>query len=292
MYSPDNQEIISEIVSVACITAISLVFGRKVASIDGPVLYIRSLLLVLYGLTWAFNLISCMLISTNNGNYISCILGLFNCVFVYTLTKMILYLYFIEKIYIISVPNASRFKSPLYIFNLVLLTPYLGLMILMIVYRVALVHDEFPYHCTIGFQLPASISVLSYDILMNFLYLGIFIKFCLFPNTAQQTTRHASSLHVMAKRSTIAVLISLITVAANYILMVVMEGAERGLIALTMSTLDTTLVACAIHWVTTHPSELQCTEKALQRTNGDKPVKLEIKQHQEVVVLTEMASQA
>lgn len=43
-----------------------------------------------------------------------------------------------------------------------------------------------------------------------------------------------------------------------------------------------------IHWVTTHPAEIQLNERALQRVNGDKPVRLEIKQHQEVVVLTEL----
>lgn len=40
--------------------------------------------------------------------------------------------------------------------------------------------------------------------------------------------------------------------------------------------------------VTTHPAEIQLNERALQRGNGDKPMRLEIKQHQEVVVLTEM----
>lgn len=34
---------------------------------------------------------------------------------------------------------------------------------------------------------------------------------------------------------------------------------------------------------------MQCTLKSLQKNGGDKPMKLEIKQHQEVVVLSEMA---
>jgi hypothetical protein len=98
MYSPDQWEILAEINSVACITIVSLIFGRKLASIDGPVQYVRGLLLLLYGLSWAFNLIACMLTSTNNGNYISCILTVFNCAIVYTASKITLYLYFIEKV--------------------------------------------------------------------------------------------------------------------------------------------------------------------------------------------------
>jgi hypothetical protein len=99
MYSPDQWEIIAEVNSVTCITIVSLIFGRKVASIDGPIHYVRGLLLLLYGLSWAFNLIACMLTSTNNGNFISCVLTNFNCAITYTASKIVLYLYFIEKVF-------------------------------------------------------------------------------------------------------------------------------------------------------------------------------------------------
>lgn len=98
MYSPDNQEIISEVIAVACVTIISLLFGRKAAGIERPVCYIRALLLALYGATWVFNIIACMATSTNNGNYISCSLSLYNSIVVYCLAKVLLYLYFIEKV--------------------------------------------------------------------------------------------------------------------------------------------------------------------------------------------------
>lgn len=84
--------------SVACITIVSLIFGRKLASIDGPIHYVRALLLILYGLSWAFNLIACMLTSTNNGNFISCVMTQFNVALIGTATKVVLYLYFIEKV--------------------------------------------------------------------------------------------------------------------------------------------------------------------------------------------------
>lgn len=98
MYTPDQYEIVSEINSVACVTAVSLIFGRKIAAVDGPIYYVRGLILTLYGLTWAFDLIACMIVSTNNGNYISCTLGFYNCVLFYTFAKITLYLYFTEKV--------------------------------------------------------------------------------------------------------------------------------------------------------------------------------------------------
>lgn len=108
MYQPDEHEIISEIISVACITAVSLLFGRKAASIERPLYYIRGVLLALYGTTWAFSIIACMATSTNNGNIISCSFSLYNCILVYTLSKILLYLYFIEKV---SASNCSVYFS-------------------------------------------------------------------------------------------------------------------------------------------------------------------------------------
>ena len=110
MYSPDNYEILSEINSVGCITAISLIFGRKIAGINGPIYYVRGLLLIMYSLTWIFDLVSCMLVSTNNGNYTSCILGFYNCVLTYTFAKIALYLYFTEKVSM-SLRYAQKLKQ-------------------------------------------------------------------------------------------------------------------------------------------------------------------------------------
>ncbi|KAI9486098.1 MAG: hypothetical protein EXX96DRAFT_626121 [Benjaminiella poitrasii] len=292
MYTPDQWEILAEVSSVTCITILSLIFGRKIASIDGPIYYIRALLLLLYGFSWAFNLIACMLTSTNNGNFISCVLTNFNCNLIYTAAKAVLYLYFIEKIHIISVPKASRFKSPLYLINLALLLPLIAVVFLQIIYRVNIVQDSFPFHCTVGFDLPATAASLCYDVLICMLYIVIFIKFYCFPNTAQQTAHQSSSLHMMSKRNSIAAVITLITSVANYAILIILDGHERGLVASSACSLALTIICVAIHWVTTHPAEIQLNERALQRVNGDKPIRLEIKQHQEVVILTELNNRA
>ncbi|KAI8884301.1 hypothetical protein K501DRAFT_217798 [Backusella circina FSU 941] len=288
MYSPDQWEILAEVNSVTCITILSLIFGRKIASIDGPIHYVRGLLLVLYGLSWAFNLIACMLTSTNNGNYLSCILTVFNCTILFTAAKTALYLYFIEKIHIISVPKHTRFRSPMYLINLGLLLPQIAVIILQIVFRVDTVSPDYPYHCTVGMELPASAVSLCYDIFLSVLYMSIFIKFYCFPNAVQQTAHQSTSLHMMAKRNIIAAVVTFFASCANYLLMILLQGHERGLVASSCTSLCVTVVSVVIHWVTTHPAEIQLNERALQRVNGDKPVKLEIKQHQEVVILTEL----
>ncbi|KAI7851697.1 hypothetical protein BDC45DRAFT_467132 [Circinella umbellata] len=290
MYTPDNYEIISEINSVACVTAISLILGRKIASVDGPIYYVRGLLIIMYSLTLAFDLIACMLVSTNNGNYVSCMLGFFNCVILYTSAKIALYLYFVEKIYILHIPKAIRLRSPIYWIGLGLLSPYIGLIILMSLYRVTEVSNESPYHCTIGYTLPGSVPILCYDVLVTLSCAGIFIKCYSFPNIAQQTSHQASSLKIMAKRNIIGSIAACLTATVNYAIMIAMDGRERGLVALSISTLDITIISCVIHWVTATTAELQYVQTVLNKGNLDKPMKLEIKQHQEVIVLTELTA--
>ncbi|KAI9247329.1 hypothetical protein BY458DRAFT_527360 [Sporodiniella umbellata] len=289
MYSPDQYEILAEVNSVACITFVSLIFGRKLASIDGPVDYVKGLLLSLYGLCWAFNLIACMLTSTNNGNLISCAMTQFNIALVAAAAKITLFLYLTEKVYIVSVPKTSRMQNHLYLLSLLLLMPLVGVIVVQIAFRVNVVAPDYPFHCSVGLELPAALACLAYDAFLVALYAGIFIKFYFFPNTVQQTVHQSSSLHMMAKRYAVVSVVVLIALCANYIILLCLQGAERGLVASSCTAIALTVICVAIHWATAHPAENQLNEKALQRTNVDKPYKLEIKQHQEVVVLTEFS---
>ncbi|KAI9313983.1 hypothetical protein BX666DRAFT_2159624 [Dichotomocladium elegans] len=289
MYTPDSQEIVSEITAVACITVISLLFGRMVASIEKPIYFIRGVMLALYSIAWAFAVIACMANSTNNGNYVSCSLSLYNCIIAYAITKMLAYLYFVEKIYLTSVPTATRLKSRAYLIHLTFMGPYIGIMILMLIYRIAYISDAYPYHCNIGIQLPASIAALAGDSLVSLLYTGVFAKYAYFPNTSQQTAQQASSLRLIARRTMIATVTSFFATAFSYCILIYLNGEIRGVWATTITCLGTTTLICVIHWVSNHPCEIQVVAKAGENADGGKPVKLEIKQLQEVVVLSEAA---
>lgn len=131
----------------------------------------------------------------------------------------------------------GRFKSGMYLMNLGLLLPNIAIMILQIVFRIDIVANEFPFHCTVGMQLPASVISLAYDVILSILYISIFVKFYCFPNTTQQTAHQSSSLHMMAKRNIIAASISLTTSCANYIVLISLQGVERGLVASTSAAL-------------------------------------------------------
>ncbi|KAI8061722.1 hypothetical protein BC940DRAFT_309923 [Gongronella butleri] len=291
MYSPDQYEILSEACSVACISIISTLFGRKLTSFDGKFYYIRTLLLLLYTMSWIITLIGCMLTSTNNGNSASCSFAFFNMSLIYTITKIILYLYWTEKLYLISMSKRSRLRSFLYNFNVIALLPYVALIALMVYYRVVFVADAAPYHCWIGFRWPASITTLAYEVIITIMFTVLFAKSYYYPTQVQQGSQYAMSIAITCRRNMIIGVVALVTSGVKYALTVAYQDGLRGLILTCVTSLDVTIVCCVIHWVTGHPAETQFMERILpQQSNSDKPVKLEIKQHQEVVVLTELNS--
>jgi hypothetical protein len=119
----------------------------------------------------------------------------------------------------------------LYLINLALLLPLIGIITLQIIFRTDVVSVTYPYHCTVGMEITASVASLCYDILLTATYAGIFIKFYCFPNTAQQTAHQSTSLHTMAMRNIIASVVSLCMSAINYVIIIFLQGNVRGLIA-------------------------------------------------------------
>ncbi|KAI9021543.1 hypothetical protein CLU79DRAFT_753759 [Phycomyces nitens] len=290
MYFPDNSEIVAEVISVLSITVLSTLFGLKCASIDGKILYSQKLVLAVIGICVGFDLIACMLTSTNNRNYVACLLSILHCTFIYTAGKIAVYLYFIEKIYILSVSKTPRFRSALYIISLGLLLPHVVMVVLMVIYRVVDVSEQFPFACTIGYEMPASVTCVAYEAFINLYFVSIFAKFFIYPNHKQQTTSMSNIIYIEAKRNFVGALASFVASCANYAVMVGLNGRERGLVAMSISTADLSIVAAIIFWVSSHPEEEHNLLKGLGQFNENIPVKLAIKQHQEVVIETEPAT--
>lgn len=318
MFAPDKWEILSEVNSTFCITLVCFFLGRKISSAQGPTHYARILVTSLFVVSWAFNLISTLLVSTNNNNFISCSLSIFICITLYAISKIFIYLFLIEKvcqrnffysswriflctpcdgvtkarapsqIYVVVSNEQSRLESKLYRFNLALLLPYVGIFILMILYRVAYITDDGNYYCHIGLDLPATLSLVGYDFFITSYYTLMFVRMLVWPNQnmANSSAGTQTSLRYVAKRNLVAAIVALVVSTANVVILITLHGVERGLVCLTSCTLDVTLNSAAIFWVTSHQSEID----HLNRQRLDRKVKLEIKQHQEVIIMREIAT--
>lgn len=141
-------------------------------------------------------------------------------------------------------PKVSRMRSIYYHAALAMLALYLGCIVFLIISRIIEVDSTSPYHCTIGYSLPSTVTILCCDFLIAALCTGMFIKLYAFPNMAQQTSQQSSSLKLMARRHIIAAMVPCITSTINYVIMVVLEGRERGLVALAVCT-----VVCKSVWI-------------------------------------------
>jgi hypothetical protein len=107
----------------------------------------------------------------------------------------------------------------------------------MIYYRVVYVSQDSPFHCWIGYRLPASITVLSYDVLMTLMFTCMFAKYYFMPSAAQQGSQFAMALSITTGRNTIIGVVALVTALAKYSLTIAYPNGLRGLIATCITTL-------------------------------------------------------
>ncbi|KAI1317044.1 hypothetical protein EDD11_009110 [Mortierella claussenii] len=248
MYTPDPEESVSLFISLACISLMSVMFGRKTAGTKVHTInYARGLVVSLYIISWTFSLIAAMLVQTNNYNVISCTMSVYSCIILYALSKIIIYLFLMEKVYVVTAVGATRANFMLYRINLALLVPYLGIFCLMIVFRVSELHPN--GECKIGLLPPASVTLILYDIFISSWLTVLFIR-PLMSSTSLLQGPSKGKLRDVARRTLMGSLVALVLSTANVFTLVLFKGQERGLICLASCTVDVTLNAISVHWVT------------------------------------------
>ncbi|CAO3566217.1 unnamed protein product [Mortierella alpina] len=227
----------------------SMLFGRKTAGTKlGTINYARGLVISLYLVSWAFSFMATMLVQTNNYNVTSCTLSVYSCIVLYAISKVIIYLFLMEKVYVVTAIGSTRKDFKLYKVNLVLMLPYLGILALMIIFRVSEV-DDATGQCFIGLLKPAALPLILYDIFLSCWLTALFIR-PLMSSTSLLQGPSKGKLRDVARRTLLGCIIALILSSANVFTLVYFDGHERGLICLASCTLDVTLNAITIHWVT------------------------------------------
>ncbi|KAF9916431.1 hypothetical protein BX616_003782 [Lobosporangium transversale] len=117
----------------------------------------------------------------------------------------------------------------------------------MIVFRVSEVKEN--GHCMIGLLPPASVTLILYDIFISSWLTMLFIR-PLMSSTSLLQGPSKGRLRDVARRTLVGSLISLVLSTANVFTLVLFKGQERGLICLASCTVDVTLNAMSVHWVT------------------------------------------
>ncbi|KAL7310539.1 hypothetical protein PS15m_010027 [Mucor circinelloides] len=251
---PDASELAAKIVSLLSVTVLSGLFGMKTFSIQFKYLsYSRWLVLTLYILSWAFTAFSMVLVTTNNANFTSCLMSIMICDIFYSGTKLVIYAWLIEKVYVVTSTRQSRFKTLSYRVHILLMMPYIAILTLMLIFHTA--DLEASGVCIIGLQSVAAIPLIAYDFVINLYMTIFFVRPLLKLGKSHDTSdRKQSRLREVALRTLVASIVCLVVSFANIFSLQMFHGRERGLVCLTCCTVDVTINVITIHWVTTSQS--------------------------------------
>ncbi|KAI8075720.1 hypothetical protein BDF21DRAFT_342978 [Thamnidium elegans] len=271
LVNPDGLEVASELTSLACITVLALTlgiktYGERFRSLN----YGRVLVILLYTSSWAFATTSVIVVSTNNNNMISCTLGMLACDFFYAGSKIVIYAWLIERVHLVTAVKTVRMKTKMYKFHLLLLCPYIIIFVLMLSFRN--IYLEPNGSCTIGLQQIASIPLLVYDFIFNFYLTWLFMRPLTSIGRDPRTDWKTSRLYKLAKRTLVASVVCLSISFCNVLYVVISNGHQRGLVCLTMCTVDVTVNVVTVHWVTTAKSSGNTRTK----TNHDDQITAEM----------------
>ncbi|KAG0295798.1 hypothetical protein BGZ98_001225 [Dissophora globulifera] len=186
-------------------------------------------------------------------------MSIYSCIVLYALSKIVIYLFLMEKVYVVTAVGMTRKDFLLYRINMVLMTPYLGVVALMIIFRVAELDAD--GRCYIGLLKPAALPLILYDMFLSCWLTLLFIRPLISSRSLLQGPSKGK-LRYVARRTLVGAIVALILSSANIFTLVYFQGNERGLICLSSCTADVTLNAITIHWVTSRARSNQKMQRS------------------------------
>ncbi|KAF8340508.1 uncharacterized protein EI90DRAFT_3035823 [Cantharellus anzutake] len=181
-------------------------------------------------------------------SHATCSLGIFACIFLYTSSKILIYSFLSERVWLVwsnnaSVTKRSRWSSPVYRICAGSIMVYCACITLLIVYRVATLDHETGV-CHIGIQKFVSVALVVYDTYITLLLTGLFV----YPMWRDKVK--SPRLRRMALRTLIAAFVALATSTVNVGILLALHGHELGWVCLASCGTDVTVNALVLYFVT------------------------------------------
>ncbi|KAG0129788.1 hypothetical protein HOY82DRAFT_579517 [Tuber indicum] len=239
--------------AMIAITVVSFCLARRLVGVrDLSTLPLaRWLILAVFTDSWMFVLSSTILQASFglNSSLRACDAGILLCLVCYLSSKVLMYFFLVEKVFIVRGNRNSRFKDKLFLFNtLGMLLPYCVVITLTFVYRNAEMENG---QCKIGLKLPANLPLLVFDFVINVYLTFLFLKplhgLWSFQNGAKSKQ---SRLHRVALRTFIGSCATLVSTLGNLISLIVLRGKEPGWICFAVCNSDILFSVLVLHWVT------------------------------------------
>ncbi|KAG8999035.1 hypothetical protein FRB94_006455 [Tulasnella sp. JGI-2019a] len=256
VYPNHGFQLLSTTVTLVGLTVLTYCFARR-SDYEGvwtfrglrDLPWARLCVMLIFLDSWAFIFCSGLLIhgAGLSADVTHCSLAIFSCIFLYAISKLLIYLFLIEKVYIVWAPYGSgkataRLKTPVFIACMCMLAPLFLILGVLIWGRIAVLRSD-DQVCVIGLRRAASLSLLCYDLFMTVVLTSLFV-WPLF------TGKVGIRLRKVASRTLIASLVALTTSCINVVVLTLLHGKELGWVCLGSCGTDVTINAIAIYWVT------------------------------------------
>ncbi|KAF9388967.1 hypothetical protein CPB97_000080 [Podila verticillata] len=230
----------------------SVLFGRKTSATKwSNINYPRFLVILLYLVSWVFTFMAAELVQHHDFNLLACTLSIYTCVVLYASSKVIIYLFLMEKVYVVTCIGISRKASIIYRINIGLTTPFIVIVYLMATYEVAELDPQGT--CFIGLQRASALPLIIYDIFLSSWLTFLFIRPLVSSNSLLQGPSRGN-LRQVARRTLVGAIVATVLSSSNIFTLAYFEGHELGLVCLSCCTADVTLNAMTIHWATSRGS--------------------------------------
>ncbi|KAF5346170.1 hypothetical protein D9758_009922 [Tetrapyrgos nigripes] len=225
--------------------------------------WIRWLILSVFVDSWLFLFISGLLIFGIGMETSSsvCMTGIFLCIVFYASTKVLLYVYLIEKVRVVwARHNTPRLQSPIYMIGLLTIILYGGVGITLVIGRIHYLNPSDGF-CYIGLKFYASLTLLSYDLYITLFLTGLFLWPLLHGKFMNPR------IYGVARRTLVSAMVALTMSTANLAVLTAWHGKERGWMCLVCCTTDIIFNALALFWVTREDHEDVVTTASVNAAN-------------------------
>jgi len=251
LFTAHSHQVLSTCAHLLALSVLSCCLSRRIPSLSSWRQWANltwgrvSVMLVLLD-SWLFVFFAGVLVNGVGLSYshTTCALAIYTCISFYVLSKVLIYGFLVEKVYIVwsGGKQTPRFKTPAYRICSFVLLGYVTVLVLMIMGKNSFIRGD--GMCMIGLKDFATIPTITYDLFLNVFLTAMFLWPLWRSNSMSPRLRN------VATRTLYGACVSLITSATNIAILTAFGGHEYGWACLGSCVTDVALNAIALSWVT------------------------------------------
>ncbi|KAG9257458.1 uncharacterized protein F5Z01DRAFT_390102 [Emericellopsis atlantica] len=251
---PLGGQVMSVIVSLAAVTVLTLFLTKRFLVIRTwrRLPFVVWLVFAIYVDSYAFVVATAIIQHALgvNSNILICRGAILLCLACYVTTKILIYLFLVEKAYIIRGTTKPRMRSRLYLFNSFgMISVYIVVVTMNFIFRITRMDEN--GQCIIGMEKLAMIPLITFDAIVNVYLTIIFLIPLKNLYTFKNMPRTAANLRLrtVAFRTFFGAASTLLSSITNLTVLMVLNG-EPGWVCLMLCNCDILFSAMVIQWVT------------------------------------------